>query len=76
VGDNEKENYSLEDVRTLVTAAATILKKMGSEKERIAWMLEDTLTYLDEMQADDGLESSKAVMKYLEGLEEDKAVNS
>lgn len=76
----DTESYTIEDVRTLVTAAATILKKIGtkeerSENERVAWMLEDTLSYIDEMKVDDGLNSSKAAIEYLENLEGDKAVN-
>ena len=32
-----------------IEQAANLLCKLGSEGERIAWLLEDTLNYIDEM---------------------------
>ena len=77
----DKKNYTLEDVQTLVTAAVSILRSIGNEKERAdnehaAWMLEDTLNYIGQMKEDDGLKSSQVAIDYLESLEEDKIVNS
>jgi hypothetical protein len=69
------EEVALSEVRELVGAAVGILKKLGSEKERLAWMLEDTLSYLDEMKECEGLKSRESVIEYLEKLE-DKAINS
>ena len=37
---------TLSEVREHVEYAAALLRKMGPEKERIAWLLEDTLSFL------------------------------
>ena len=44
-----------EQAREAVLYAAQLLKSLGPEKARIGWMLEDTLMYLDETDADDTL---------------------
>lgn len=40
---------SLGQVRALVGQASALLKQMSPEHARLAWLLEDTLAYLDEI---------------------------
>ncbi len=49
----KSEEALLDEVRGQVRNAARILKTLGPDKSRIGWLLEDTLTYLDEIGADD-----------------------
>lgn len=37
------------EARELVLRAAGLLKSLGPDRERIGWMLEDSLIYLDEL---------------------------
>ncbi len=58
------------EAKELVLAASAILAKLGPEMERVSWMLEDTVMYIDE-----ALIENKVVAKdlsFLDRLEEDK----
>lgn len=53
MSENAEKNLSREEVllevRELVQAAVGRLKALGPEHERVGWLLEDALCYLDEI---------------------------
>lgn len=49
------EDEQLMVVREYVSRAAQILQSLGTEYERVAWLLEDTLSYLDDADEDEEL---------------------
>lgn len=51
-GDPDK----LSEVRELIAKASAILKKMGPHYERVGWLVEDSLGFLDEAEFDDAVD--------------------
>jgi len=39
------------EIKQLVDKAALLMSGLSSEHERLGWLLQDTLTYLDELEA-------------------------
>ena len=51
--EDKSQEALLDQVREQVRSAARILKTLGPDKSRVGWLLEDTLTYLDEIGVDE-----------------------
>ena len=46
----------IEDAKELIVQAAKMLSSLGPEFERISWMLEDSIMYVDELE---GMQSNQ-----------------
>lgn len=72
-------NKTLEQVKELISLASIMLKESGESHARLAWVLEDALTYFgedDEIQSKEEVFVSESMMQFLENSEkEDKAAN-
>ena len=68
----EPNEELLRQVRGHVTAAAQLLKPLGPDKERIGWLLEDVLSYLDEREEQDGRFEKASDLRSLVALDCDE----
>ena len=71
---------TLEQVKELISLASVMLKECGEKHLRLAWVLEDALSYFseeDEIRSKEEVFVSESLMQFLENSEnEDKAANS
>ena len=71
--DAELEMVPVEvlEAREHVTAASLLLKPLGGEYERISWMLEDSLVYIDQARQKETTENwRKGTLDVVEKLNE------
>ncbi len=59
------EDEQLLVVREYVSRAAQILQSLGPEYERVAWLLEDTLSYLEDADEDEEMAFEKVKIEEL-----------
>ena len=71
---------TLDQVKELISLASIMLKECGETHARLAWVLEDALSYFtedEELKSKEEVFVSESLMKFLENSdEEDKAANS
>lgn len=72
---------TLEQVKELISLASIMLKESGENHARLAWVLEDALTYFgeedNEVKTKEEVFVSESLMQFLENSEkEEKAINS
>jgi hypothetical protein len=66
----------LEEVEELVAKAAGILSSLGPNYQRIAWLLEDAVSYLDELAPDGDIRKTLLAADYLAELPNKKKASS
>ena len=44
----EREKLVIKDVKSRVSEAAALLRSLGGDYQRVAWLIEDSLSYIDE----------------------------
>jgi hypothetical protein len=66
---NKNKDKVLRAVRESISEASSLLRNLGGEHERVAWLLEDSLMYLDEIGTED-LSLPQAAKLFIELPEE------
>jgi hypothetical protein len=46
--DESKEKEMIKEVKELISAAAHLVNSLGPNYQRVSWLMEDTLIYLDQ----------------------------
>lgn len=44
----EREKLVIKDVKSRIAESVALLKSLGADYQKVAWMLEDSLSYIDE----------------------------
>lgn len=51
-GNTPEQDAVLEEARALVARASLLLKNKGPKYAQVAWLLEDTISYIDETEVE------------------------